>query len=65
VPTWRPGREERLYRARRADRGTGDAVCAVHPNHPLALLAGYPALFGATAAVAAAAIGVWQIKSVR
>jgi len=33
---------------------------------PLVSLAGYPALFGATAAVAvAAAIGVWQIKSVR
>ena len=32
---------------------------------PLVSLAGYPALFGATAAVAiAAAIGVWQIKSV-
>jgi hypothetical protein len=29
-------------------------------------LAGYPALYGATAVVAiAAAIGVWQIKSVR
>jgi MFS family permease len=33
---------------------------------PLVSLAGYPALFGATAlAAAAAAIGVWQIKSVR
>jgi MFS family permease len=33
---------------------------------PLVSLAGYPALFGATAVVAiAAAIGVWQIKSVR
>jgi MFS family permease len=33
---------------------------------PLVSLAGYPALFGATTAVAiAAAIGVWQIKSVR
>jgi MFS family permease len=32
---------------------------------PLVSLAGYPALFGATAAVAAAAaIGVWRIKSV-
>jgi MFS family permease len=32
----------------------------------LVSLAGYPALFGATAVVAvAAAIGVWQIKSVR
>jgi MFS family permease len=32
---------------------------------PLVSLAGYPALFGATAAVAtAAAIGVWKIKSV-
>ena len=33
---------------------------------PLVSLAGYPALFGATAVVAiAASIGVWQIKSVR
>ena len=33
---------------------------------PLVSLAGYPALFGATAVVAvAAAIGVWRIKSVR
>jgi MFS family permease len=33
---------------------------------PLVSLAGYPALFGATAVVAiAAAIGVWKIKSVR
>jgi predicted MFS family arabinose efflux permease len=33
---------------------------------PLVSLVGYPALFGATAVVAAAAaIGVWQIKSVR
>jgi len=33
---------------------------------PLVALAGYPALFGATAAVAiAASIGVWRIKSVR
>jgi len=33
---------------------------------PLVSLAGYPALFGATAAVAiVASIGVWQIKSVR
>jgi MFS family permease len=33
---------------------------------PLVSLAGYPALFGATALVAiAASIGVWQIKSVR
>jgi MFS family permease len=33
---------------------------------PLVSLAGYPALFGATAAVAiAASIGVWRIKSVR
>jgi MFS family permease len=33
---------------------------------PLVALAGYPALFGATAVVAiAASIGVWQIKSVR
>jgi hypothetical protein len=32
---------------------------------PLVSLAGYPALFGATAAVAiAASIGVWRIKSV-
>jgi MFS family permease len=32
---------------------------------PLVSLAGYPALFGATAVVAiAAAIGVWKIKSV-
>jgi MFS family permease len=39
----------------------GPAIAA-----PLVSLAGYPALFGATAAVAAAAaIGVWQIKSVR
>ncbi len=33
---------------------------------PLVSLAGYPALFGATAVVAiAASIGVWRIKSVR
>jgi len=33
---------------------------------PLVSLAGYPALFGATAVVAVAApIGVWKIKSVR
>jgi MFS family permease len=33
---------------------------------PLVALAGYPALFGATAAVAgSASIGVWRIKSVR
>jgi MFS family permease len=33
---------------------------------PLVSLAGYPALFGATAAVAiVASIGVWKIKSVR
>ena len=33
---------------------------------PLVSLAGYPALFAATAVVAiAAAIGVWKIKSVR
>jgi len=39
----------------------GPAIAA-----PLVSLAGYPALFGATAVVAAAAaIGVWQIKSVR
>ena len=32
---------------------------------PLVSLAGYPALFGATAAVAiAASVGVWRIKSV-
>ena len=38
----------------------GPAIAA-----PLVSLAGYPALFGATAVVAiAAAIGVWQIKSV-
>ena len=39
----------------------GSAIAA-----PLVSLAGYPALFGATAVVAiAAAIGVWRIKSVR
>jgi MFS family permease len=39
----------------------GPAIAA-----PLVSLAGYPALFGATAVVAAAAaIGVWKIKSVR
>src|ERR1700757_1635696 len=39
----------------------GPAIAA-----PLVSLVGYPALFGATAVVAiAAAIGVWQIKSVR
>jgi MFS family permease len=39
----------------------GPAIAA-----PLVSLAGYPALFAATAVVAiAAAIGVWQIKSVR
>jgi MFS family permease len=39
----------------------GPAIAA-----PLVSLAGYPALFGATAVVAAAAaIGVWQIKAVR
>ena len=33
---------------------------------PLVSLAGYPALFGATAVVAiAASVGVWRIKSVR
>ena len=33
---------------------------------PLVSLAGYPALFGATAVVAiAASVGVWKIKSVR
>jgi MFS family permease len=38
----------------------GPAIAA-----PLVSLAGYPALFGATAAVAlAAAVGVWKIKSV-
>ena len=33
---------------------------------PLVALAGYPALFGATAVVAIlASVGVWKIKSVR
>lgn len=37
-----------------------------HPSAPSLALAGYPTLFGATAAVAiAASLGVWRIRSVR
>jgi hypothetical protein len=69
---WRPRRLLPKARDRAKDLGiiniaivcpgaTGALIAA-----PLVSLAGYSALFGATAVVAfAAAIGVWKIKSVR
>ena len=47
-------------------KGVQGSAIGVLIAAPLVSLAGYPALFGATAVVAAAAaIGVWQIKTVR